>query len=64
MAWRVQGSLSGQVTHLHSFRKFLHVSGQSDVNKSTTISPLLVSSSTDMITSDRCYWDLCLCVYA
>lgn len=35
-------------THLHSFRKFLQASGQSSVYRSTTMSPLLVSSSTAM----------------
>lgn len=34
--------------HLQSFRKFLQVSGQSSQNRSMTMSPLLVSSSTAM----------------
>ncbi len=35
-----------EATHAHSFRKFLAVTGQSSTNRSTTMSPLLVSSNT------------------
>lgn len=34
--------------YLHSFKKFLHALGQSSMYKSMTISPLLVSSNTDI----------------
>jgi hypothetical protein len=35
-------------THLHSLRKFLQAVGASSTNRSTTMSPMLVSISTDM----------------
>lgn len=43
-------------TYLQSFRKFLVVSGQSSVKRSTTTSPLLVSSMTAMSSVGKdCY---------